>query len=197
MKAGEAFQRLLTYDFQTVLDVGAGRGEHSKPFHEAGKTVTAIDFRPPLGAPYETISADYMEHGFRDQFDCIWSSHVLEHQLSVQGFLEKVYFDLKEGGIFAVTVPPLKHQIVGGHVSLWNLGLLFYRLILAGFDCQDAIGKRYGYNISVILRKKKAAFSLSDLHFDNGDITRLAPFFPKGREWAEGFRGDMESVNWD
>ena len=116
----------------------------------------------------------------------------MEHQLNVNHFLKKIFSCLKDDGILAITVPPLKEEIVGGHVSLWNAGLLLYNLILAGFNCKDASVKSYGYNISVIVKKKKA--KLPNLKFDNGDIRDLAEFFPFNA--TEGFDGQIQEWNW-
>lgn len=182
-----ARNKLLTMDFTTVLDVGSGDGTHAKAFREAGKQVTTLDIAPPAD-----IVGDYMRYYPREGFDCLWCAHVLEHQLNVNEFLDKCYWDLKEGGILAVTVPPLKHQIVGGHVTLWNEGLLLYNLILAGFDCSDAMVGVYGYNISLIVRKKRAVYP--KLNYDRGDIEKLAPFFPI--EARQNFNGQTGNVNW-
>ena len=94
--------------------------------------------------------------------------------------------------MLAITVPPAMHQIVGGHLSVWNAGLLLYHLILAGFDCRNAHVCQYGYNISVILRKR--LIELPALHYDSGDINRLAQFLPDGL--SEGFNGDIRKLNW-
>jgi SAM-dependent methyltransferase len=198
MFAREAYNKLIdNYKFNTVLDIGCGAGEHARLFHRDGKKVTAIDLRPPPHAPCRVIDDDYMRHGLEEVYDCVWVSHVLEHQLNTQAFLEKVSCDLKDGGVLAITVPPLKHEIVGGHVSLWNMGLLLYRLVLAGFDCREAIGKAYDYNISVIVKKSANGLRLRDLNFDCGDISTLKKWFPTGRDWPEGFNGNIDNINWD
>jgi SAM-dependent methyltransferase len=151
---GEAIEKLLNdFEFQSLLDIGCGAGEHTSLFLTAGKDVTTIDaehyhtFVPDISGNYETFS-------FNEQFDAIWASHVLEHVLNVHMFLRKIFCDLKDDGVLAITVPPLKHNIVEGHLSLFNTGLLLYRLVSAGFDCSKAIARAYGYNISVIVRKK-------------------------------------------
>lgn len=199
MMALDALCHLLRhYNFHTVLDVGCGsQAPHSYEFHKAGKEVHAVDLSPPKNAPFAVYPQNYLNYASSDkQFDCVWASHVLEHQLNVHTFLTKIFYELKDGGIFAVTVPPLKHQIVGGHVSLWNMGLVFYRLILAGFDCREAIGKKYGYNISVIVPKKPNNIQHGSLNFDYGDIEKISGFFPKGYTWPHGFNGDLSNVNW-
>ena len=110
--------------------------------------------------------------------------------------MKKLKSDLKPDGILCVTVPPPKHEIVGGHVSVWNAGLLMYRLVLAGFNCSNARIKKYGYNISLILPNSPSTLDsgLPDLHYDTGDIDKLKNFFPLNTK--EGFNGDITELNW-
>ncbi len=197
LMAAEALDKLLAeYEFQTVLDVGCGPGRHLARFRTAGKQAAGIDI---VGLTDGVIVADYLRHEFERPFDALWLSHVLEHQLNVNFFLRKVFADLREGGILAVSVPPLKHAIVGGHVTLWNAGLVLYNLILAGFDCRAARIKQYGYNISVIVPKVPAAIAYHELHYDEGDIDLLAGFFPQHPQLAirQGFNGDIRQLRWE
>lgn len=171
-------------DINSVLDVGSG-GVHSDTFKQHGKHVTTNNL-------YDAdVIGDYLECDFVPH-DLVWASHVLEHQPNPNLFLRKCFKDIKKGGYLAVTVPPLKHEIVGGHVSLWNEGLLIYHCILAGFDCSEAMVKKYGYNISLIVKKKPAI--LPKLNMDYGDIEKLAEFFPMKVE--HGFNGEIGEVNW-
>jgi len=187
MFATEALSRFIQYDLGTVLDIGSGDNEQATAMRDAGIAVTTLSLRPPAD-----IIGDYMTVPF-EPFDGIWASHVLEHVPNVGKFLEKCFVDLKDGGILCVTVPPAKHNIVGGHLSLWNEGLLLYRLILAGFDCSQATVGVYGYNISVIVRKVNA--DLPVLALDCGDIEKLAHFFPMpARQELDGQCGN---VNWE
>lgn len=195
--AKEALEKLLRdYSFQSVLDVGCGSGRHTRLFRAAGKQVTAIDIYPSVE---EAVQADYLLHRFDHTFDCVWVSHVLEHQLNVNFFLRKLHSELREGGLLAISIPPLKQEIVGGHVTLWNAGLLLYNLVLAGFDCSHAAIKCYGYNISLIMPKISAQLPLDKLHYDKGDLDLLAPFFPKvaGVQWGQSFNGQILQLNWD
>lgn len=177
------------YKFETILDIGCGRGKHTKFFNNHGKNVTSTDL---IALEPNVIAGDYMKLKF-DQHDAVWCSHVLEHQLNVQEFLQKLISECKEGGVIAITVPPLKHQIVGGHISFWNTGLLLYRMILAGLDCSKAMVGTYGYNCSVIVNKNSIQLP-DDLSYGNGDIERLSKFFPMAVK--QGFNGQNVNVRW-
>ncbi|HEY1755190.1 MAG TPA: class I SAM-dependent methyltransferase [Bryobacteraceae bacterium] len=196
--AGAAAQKLLDdFSFDTVLDIGCGAGEQSEVFLKHGKTVTALDYGKSIYFEknqhrMQCLIGDFNTMPFDKQFDCVWASHVLEHQLNPGMFLSKIFEVTKEGGVVCLTVPPLQKEILGGHVSFWNAGLLLYHLVLAGFDCREVSILHYGYNISVIVRKKAA--KLPELAFDNGDVRRILPFLPEG--FYEGFNGDIASHNW-
>ncbi len=206
--SGQALQKLLDdYPFHTVLDIGSGEGHHSDIFINHGKMVTALDYgksvyfeRRKNISQLEAIVADFNTTEFNNQFDCVWCSHVLEHQLDPHAFLRRVHGLIKEGGILALTVPPIKQEIVGGHVSLWNAGLLLYRLVLAGFDCSSARILRYGYNISIILQKRSVDV-LNLIAYDSGDIRRLKHLLPTNlayhpNEVDDPFDGDIYELNW-
>lgn len=180
-----ALAKVLGMDFTSVLDVGAGEA-HSRIFREHGKQVVTVSLSE---ADYQ---CDYLDIGFTEPFDLVWASHVLEHIPNPNFFLRKVHHDVREGGIVAITVPPLKHEIVGGHVNLYNAGILLYQLVLAGFDCSKASVKEYGYNISVIVRK--VSFELPELKMDFGDLALLERFFPPG--FKHGIDGRLTELNW-
>lgn len=148
---GDALEKLLSdYTFNSVLDIGCGEGFATEEFIKNNKTVKSIDVNTEASG----INADYLDYDCGMEFDCIWCCHVLEHVKEVTPFLKKIHGDLKQDGILCITVPPLCHNIIDGHLSLWNMGTLLYNLVTVGFNCKNAIGKMYDYNISVIVRKE-------------------------------------------
>lgn len=188
---------LQNFSFDSVLDIGSGSGEHALCFQDHGKHVTSIDYGKSIyfekkSKTMDTIVADFGDYNFQRTFDCIWACHVLEHQLAPHAFLKKIFNTLSDDGIVAVTVPPLKDLIVGGHVSLWNAGLLLYHLVLAGFDCREAFVCSYGYNISVIVQKKPITETF-ELAYDNGDIRKISRYLPVDYNY-EAFNGNIELI---
>lgn len=200
-RSGVALSYALSLpDIENVLDVGSGGGEHALEFANSGRSVHCIDYGKSIyvrnsqalsqvadNPKIKTTIGDFMQIPAKGTYDLVWCSHVLEHQVNPNLFLKKCLDHLSAFGWLAVTVPPLKHQMVGGHVSLWNAGLLLYQLVLAGNDCSQAVVMNYEYNISVIVRR--APIVLPDLDFDSGDIDRLSDFLPPG--CSETFDGRM------
>lgn len=195
MRGNEGIDKLVScFSFDSVVDIGCGgHFEQSMAFHKADKSVTAVD-------PYDSgadIPSDITFINKRVEqlkgkdycYDLVWCCHCLEHQNNPIEFLKKLKSVMKPDSIIAITVPPLKHNIVNGHVTLWNGGLLLYNLVLAGFDCKDAMVKKYGYNITVIIKRK-------DIYPDTIHINQLAHWLPDGYNY-QGFDGNIESLNWD
>ena len=125
------------------------------------------------------------------------------HSLSIDARYY-VFFRLKDIEIFSSIEEycnsKIKNEIVGGHLSLWNAGLLLYQLVIAGFDCKDAIVKKYGYNISVIVKKNEIDIK-NKLVYDNGDISTIKQYLPKQIKYDINFKdisfcGDIENIGW-
>lgn len=182
-----ALEMCLKLKGKTVLDVGSGTGQHAERFRATGWTATTVDLQEA------DIVGDFMEIDFGTQhFDIVWCAHILEHQQNVGLFLKKAISLLNPYGWLAITVPPMKSRVVGGHLAQFNAGILLYNLILAGIDCSAAKVKTYDYNVSVIVQNHEARFP--PLKMDKGDIETLAEFFPMAV--AQGFDGEIRSLNW-
>ena len=180
-----ALEKLIEeYDFETVIDIGSGAGSQSKLLESNGKKVRRIDIRK-TGENYMTTELE--------KYDCAWCCHVLEHQPNINLFLKKITNDVVKGGIIAITVPPAKDEIVGGHISIWNAGLLVYNLVMAGIDCSMAKIKQYGYNISAIVRNYTFEMP-SDLYSDKNELEVLSEYLPSfiGHDKT----GVIGSYNW-
>ena len=182
------------YDFETVLDIGCGEGEHTRFFRHYGKEVYSVDLAP--GADFV---GDFNELVLDRQFDVVWCSHVLEHQRNVGTFLEKLGAAVKDdSGILAITVPVHpRSNLLCGHITSWNAGLLCYNLVLAGFDCREARALQTSFELGLIVRKKlavapeigpSAAFHMPD------QLDKLARFFPF--PVAQGANAEVLDINW-
>lgn len=179
-------------NFKNLLDIGAGKDQpHTKYFNENGIVCDTVDF-----FDNSTFKGNYNNIDIDKQYDVVWCSHVLEHQRNVGSFLDKIKNNTRNGGLIAITVPPLKHKIVSGHVNLWNAGLLVYNLVLTGLNCRDIKIKTHKYNISVLLYKKE--IQLPELNHDFGDLIILNEFLPEFSIIGEdnAFDGKITEWNW-
>lgn len=143
---------LKHFDFETVLDIGSHAQHVTRIFRHLGKKVTTVEVAPFWDADHKK---DYLDIAFSTKFDAIWCSHTLEHQRNVGQFLDKMFDDLREGGVLALTVPyDLGTNLSFGHCNCFSPLVLLYHLVLAGFDCSRASVKCYNYNIGIILTKR-------------------------------------------
>lgn len=201
LTASQALDRFLALSWKRCLDIGSGyNAEHAEIMRDLGRVCDATDisiedkFRD--GTFGWNIRADFFTQASAfgtAQYDAVWCSHFLEHVPNVDKTLFSIKKILKPGGVLCVTVPPLKHEIVGGHVNLFNPGLLLYRLVLAGFDCSKARVGVYDYNISVLIERVSHCRP-GDLRNDSGDIEALAKHFPMPVK--QGFDGNTGNINW-
>lgn len=197
------------YDFQTMLDIGAGIGvdvgeaKKLKPEIE----VTLIDLVPlEERAPEDNVSLslgnwlimNFLDYSEEKQFDFVNCSHCLEHQLDLHIFLKKLIRCTKDDGIIAVTVPPINYSngIVGGHVNLFTTEILLYRMLLAGLDLSLACVIEWKWDIAIIVRKK-----LIDLPYLIGGVGNRPELFEMKKwlppmTWTDDplFEGRLKNV---
>jgi SAM-dependent methyltransferase len=191
--------RFLTgFDCTTVLEIGSESGVAARAAAFAGKKVTTCEILDTYDASF---SGDYLDLKVNERFDAIWCSHVLEHQRYLGRFLDKMFDDLKDGGILAVTVPAALSPLLHGHVNIFTPGLLLYNLVCAGFDCADAQLKTYDWQFSIILRKKPNGLRRISYGSERlGGVPHLNSLFPE--PFCSGFTpdghvwGEVERVNW-
>jgi SAM-dependent methyltransferase len=188
--AYEAVVELLNnLEFETLLDVGSGAGNHSAAFRWAGKLVTSLDVVDGADIKADLISAD-----ISGLFDVVFCSHVLEHQRNLGIFLDAVRRACKPDGIICITVPPeVAHHFVLAHPNQFNAGLLLYHLIMAGIDCSEASVLTYGYNVSVIVRNRSHPLPLQAWSYE-GECARYFPgdFYRNNKL----VYGAITAVNW-
>jgi len=184
--AYNALIKCLSLEVDTVLDIGSGAGKHTNFFNSENKSVTSIDI---VDNGYNIVG-NYLDTEV-EPHDLVWAAHILEHQPNVNEFLKKCRTDCLK--YICITVPPSKPEIVGGHLTMWNAGLLMYNLVLAGFDCKNAKILQYGYNLSIIA--EVGNFELPDLNYDYGDIEKIAEWLPEGYNY-HGFNGNITNLNW-
>jgi len=183
------------YKFESVVDVGCGEGNEAELFRFLGKNVATVNFDPKTNYYKADYFGDYLDVDFGRRFDCIWCSHVLEHIRMPGLFLDKLFADLNDDGVLALSVPynEFNSGATGfsiGHHNRYNISLLLYQLICAGFDCRDAAVRVYTRQISVIVRKKPNGIERSSF----ADYATAAQYFPYKVEYYSHF--DEPSVNW-
>lgn len=186
LQAGRCADRVISLKPKTLLDVGCGDQLHAKLFRQHAIKVTTLDLTHDADHKINFLEFD------GGLFDIIWLSHVLEHVRNPGQFIDKAINHLAPGGFVAVTVPPLKTQLVGGHINLFTMGTLCYQLILSGLACDW--GQSYGYNLSVIASIAERA--LPKLVCDCGDIETLTYHFPyRVKQNANGNLHDWDNLN--
>jgi hypothetical protein len=140
------------FDFDTVLDIGSHERRCSRVFEHCGKKVITVEVAPGYPADYKV---GYLDVTLPSKVDAIWCSQTLEHQRNIGVFLKKMFDDLVDGGVLAITVPyQIGSDLFFGHCNQFSPLLLVYQLVCAGFDCRDISLRCYNGNIGAILRKR-------------------------------------------
>lgn len=190
-----------------LLEVGIGNGVAARAFLDAGYEVVGTGFdiddyvAEPLPEALELhADVDATDLSLFDtaSFDAVWCAHVLEHVLDTGRALAEIRRVLKPAGHFFVSVPPFKHEVVGGHVHPgWNVGILMYVLAVCGFDLRDGSFIHHGYNIFAAVQKGSNLRG-RPLRYADGDIETLKRRrrFPRGFKAHQGFNGNISAWNW-
>jgi len=191
VRAHDAMQHVLSFEPESLLDVGYGEGLHSKFFNSQGIKVTAVDYGESVYVKKSKLSqedgiqfkmGDFNAMDFEEKFDVVWASHILEHQPNAQTFISNVINCSGEDGLVCLTLPYPHRHLWGGHVTLWSPGLLCYNVVLCGLDLSDCFFVQGFKEFSIFFFNRKV--TLPPLSYDNGDIDRLREFMPQ--EFYEG-----------
>jgi len=127
--------------FKLALDIGSGDGSHTKIMRKFGLKVDQID----KYSEFAEIKEDFLKYNFKNKYDIVFCSHVIEHQRNTGLFLDKIFDVLTNKGFLIISAP--KHDVnrfVEGHLSSWHLTYFIQNLIHAGFDCKK--GKTISLN---------------------------------------------------
>lgn len=194
-QALERFATMLTPGAR-VLDVGSCASAHSRILRFKGSSVKTLDRTVGADIEFDLNTCDGSGTLLEvvGPHEGVWVSHVLEHLYSPIPAIRDFALVAGESGLLCITVPPLKHEIVGGHVNLYNEGLLCYHAILAGLDLREAHIGVYDYNLSLLTRVKFRT-EPTVIRGDQGDIDLLGRYFPL--PFSEGKDGRFGSIRWD
>ena len=193
-------------DFETVLDVGFGRGGSSLYFDSLGKAVTSIDldFNIPSDIKHivdeskiKLVKSSFEDFESNEKFDLVVMSHVLEHLPNTGLALEKAKNLLSDKGWLIVVVPPYKSLISASHISTgWNLGQLMLNLLNSNFDIKCGHFVTYGYNVCAFVQKRKEPLPARFIDSRKGIVSLEHSDYLWPMPVKQHFEGNIESVNW-
>ena len=127
-------QNLIGEKYKTALDIGSGNGVQTEILRHAGLEVFQVDKYSETA----DFQVDFIDHEFKQKFDIIYCSHVIEHQRNVGAFLDKIFDILDDDGLLLISAP--KHpaeRLVEGHLNCFFTTYFMQHLIHAGFDCKN------------------------------------------------------------
>lgn len=139
--------------FNNALDIGSFEGNHTKIMRYFGLNVDQID----KYVSSAEINDDFNKYKFKEKYDIVVCSHVIEHQRNIGFFLDKIFDILNDEGVLIITGPvhPAE-RFVEGHLNSTILPLFLQNLIFAGFNCkQGKILCLGGIENSFIVKKAK------------------------------------------
>lgn len=208
-------------DFDTILDIGCGQGAASAAFAASGKSVCSISLTKPklFDNYFDALNINFRKTSFDKQYEldmstgkkysAIWLSHCLEHTSSPGTLLRKARDLLVDNGYLLVCVPPYKGLVVPGHLMPgWNIGILAYNMLAAGFNIREGMFIYYKYNICSFARKDPNLNSFLSYSEKEDDLIFDFELFGKRRTdfWPPQicklmnerghFPGDQKKVNW-
>ena len=101
---------------KNILEIGVGGGQASVWFEKEGFRITGIEpDKRNVDLINQKLENGKILHSFIEEinldekFDIFWMSHVLEHLVRPDIFLEKIYNNLEDDGVFFIEVPSSEH----------------------------------------------------------------------------------------
>lgn len=155
MRAVRLLREAVKCPGDRVVDCAVGNGQHAMAFISKGKQVTGVDLiSAPIRHPaYTHLRGEYSD--FDVSSDIVWSSHTLEHVADPGAMLRAFRQWLADDGWLAIAVPTNRqNRLHVGHLSLWTPAHLLYNLIVAGFDCREALWYTEYCTVAVLVQKK-------------------------------------------
>lgn len=134
----------LTYG-RKMLDVGFNLPQNMHYFRERGWITTGLDINKTFEGESGIITGNFETYDdFKEEYDLIWMSHVLEHFDDPLAVLRKAHKLLSETGVIYIATPDIdfisKHGVTGfphwnktEHYIMWNLRSLVRELERIGF----------------------------------------------------------------
>lgn len=190
--AKECTQYLVNnYNFNTILDIGCGYCPYFDLFKN--KIYTGIDVynknvlnEVSKNNNINIINDNILTHDFGNKtYDCVYSSHVIEHISNTEEYIRRLKSLVVDDGILCIIWPKPKPQIVGGHVHIFNPGLIFYNIVRVGIDCSVWKCLENKYSFCVVGKCKKVEDP--KLIYCMGEIELLRKYFPFNAK--HGFHG--------
>ena len=113
-QAQKLIRHLPSFKDIKICDLGVGQGILAKSIRQQGfMDVAVVDIAVPylklLKDDFRAIVADAENLPFQEEFDCIFSTDVMEHVINIGSFLFSVNKALKKNGIFIFRVPDLEN----------------------------------------------------------------------------------------
>ena len=172
---------LAGYSFHSIIDIGCGKGDlfaylHSRSVDYSGTGIDMIDKDQVRTDLFDYLQGNFDELPGRKRYDLVFSSHTIEHNANTGAFLERYFSQVREGGVFCLIWPPPKSRIVGGHVHVFNLGLMVYNLVRMGIDCREVEMIKSGYNLALLGNYRR--FILPKLTYNRHELAFLGQYFP-------------------
>lgn len=179
------------YKFNSVIDVGCGKGDffhylNNKNIKVDGTGIDMMDEADVLYKDFKYVKSNFNDYESDEKFDLLYTSHTIEHNPDTETFLKNFFKHGKDGGLFCIIWPPPKPQVVGGHVHIFNLGIMLYNIIRTGIDCSKVKLIKVGYNLCIV--GEYSYFKLQQLTYNRFEIDMLKNYFPF--KAYQAFNGD-------